>query len=335
MNEAQLLAYLNGELSARDEEEVESWVAQAEENRHCLEQIYYTSHLANSFEAYEEADTEAALRKFRSSVESEKMGSLQRITVSNPHRSWWKRYGYVAAAFLSGLMLASGIWLATMSGSSVYEVSTLPKQRARVILPDGTAVWLNSSTELTYKGGSLFGEREAYLKGEAYFEVKKNTLRPFVVNARGVRTKVLGTKFNVRARSSEKQVVTTLFQGSVQMYHHSNDEQGTLLSPGQTFCLDVKSGNSGIYAFNQPEDVLLWIKGELRFTDEPLAKIMDCLSKVYNVKISFADSSLKEQRFTCLFKTDNSLEEILNTLSLTHHFDYEVRDEGVQISSME
>lgn len=331
MDEAQLLAYLNGELSPHDEEEVEIWVAQAEENRHRLEQIYYTSHLANSFEAYEEADTEAALRKFRSSVDSEKMGSLQRITVSNPHRSWWKRYGYVAAAFLSGLMLASGIWLATMSGSSVYEVSTLPKQRARVILPDGTAVWLNSSTELTYKGGSLFGEREAYLKGEAYFEVKKNTLRPFVVNARGVRTKVLGTKFNVRARSSEKQVVTTLFQGSVQMYGHPEEKEGTVLTPGQTFSIDVESGRSGVYAFNRPQEVLLWIKGELRFTDEQLGNIMDCLSKVYNVNIDFADSSLKNKRFTCLFKTDNSLEEVLNTLSLTHHFGYELTDEGVQI----
>ena len=335
MNDVHLLAYLNGELSEHDEKEVEKWIASSDEHRQSLEQVYYTWHLAQVCEAHKQADVEAAIRKFRYRQGTKEVPVSKQLPLSAGRASWWKRYGLVAVAFFTGLALASGMWFGMMNDSSVYEVSTLPQQRARVILPDGTAVWLNSSTELTYKGRRLFGEREAYLKGEAYFEVKKNTLRPFVVNARGVRTKVLGTKFNVRARSSEKQVVTTLFQGSVQMYHHPNDKQGTLLSPGQTFCLDVKSGNSGIYAFNQPEDVLLWIKGELRFTDEPLAKIMDCLSKVYNVKISFADSSLKEQRFTCLFKTDNSLEEILNTLSLTHHFDYEVSDEGVQIRSME
>ena len=151
------------------------------------------------------------------------------------------------------------------------------------------------------------------------------------MNARGVRTKVLGTKFNVRARSSEKQVVTTLFQGSVQMYGHPEEKEGTVLTPGQTFSIDVESGRSGVYAFNRPQEVLLWIKGELRFTDEQLGNIMDCLSKVYNVNIDFADSSLKNKRFTCLFKTDNSLEEVLNTLSLTHHFGYELTDEGVQI----
>lgn len=334
MDEAHLLAYLNGDLSEHDEEEVEKWVAQADEHRQTLKQVYHTSQLVQACEAYEQADVEAALGNFRQKLAAKDSESVRQVPLSAGRASWWKRYGLVAAAFLSGLMLASGIWLATMSGSSVYEVSTLPKQRARVILPDGTAVWLNSSTELTYKGGSLFGEREAYLKGEAYFEVKKNTLRPFVVNARGVRTKVLGTKFNVRARSDEKQVVTTLFQGSVQMYHHPGDEEGTHLTPGQTFSLDVQSGRSGVYAFNHPEEVLLWIKGELSFTDEPLGKIMDCLSKVYNVKIAFADASLRDQSFTCRFKTDNSLEEILSTLSLTHHFGYKQTDESVLIYSV-
>ncbi|EJW91785.1 anti-FecI sigma factor, FecR [gut metagenome] len=326
MDEAFLLAYLQGQLSENEEEEVERWAALSEENRHQLHQIYYTLHLADACQAYEEADVEAALSKFRSAVASHSEESVKKVPLQPERRSWWKQYGGVAAAFLSGLILASGILLGMLGSSSVYEVSTLPEQRARVILPDGTAVWLNSSTELKYKGGGLLGQREAYLKGEAYFEVKKHAFRSFVVHTRGARTKVLGTKFNVRARKNEKQVVTTLFQGSVQMYHNPTDRQGTRLSPGQTLCLDVESGRSGVYAFNRPEQVLLWIKGELRFTDEPLSQIMDCLSKVHNVKISFADTSLKNQRFTCLFKTDYPLEEVLNTLSLTHHFAYEWRD---------
>lgn len=331
MNEAHLLDYLRGTLSEHDAQEVERWVLQTEENRHNLEQLYYTSHLVDCMDAYEEADVEAALDKFRRKVAVEKNSLARQIPLSVDRPSWWKRYGVAAAAFFSGLVLASGILLGMMSGNSVYEVSTLPQQRARVILPDGTAVWLNSSTELTYRGGSLFGERQAYLKGEAYFEVKRNDLRPFVVNTRSVRTEVLGTKFNVRARSNEKQIITTLFQGSVQMYSHPGDKQGTHLEPGQSYSFDVESGSGDVHSFNRPQEVLLWIKGELRFTDEPLVKIMDCLSKIYNVKISFADTSLKDQRFTCLFKTDSSLEEVLATLSLTHHFSYEQTEEEVLI----
>ena len=332
MEESKLFSYLEGELTEADNLHVEEWVNQSADNRHELEQIYYTGRLAKCVEAYEAADVDAALEKFRRKVSAVEKPAKQVVLPVQRTSSWWKRYGVAAAAFFSGLILASGILLGMYGSSSVYEVSTLPGQRARVLLPDGTAVWLNSATELSYRSGSLLGEREAYLKGEAYFEVKRNMFRPFVVNSRGVRTEVLGTKFNVRARGSEKKVVTTLFQGSVQMYTGAQDEAGTLLSPGQTLSVDVESGKSGLYTFNRPEEVLLWIKGEMRFDNQPLEVIMDCLSKVYNVKVSFADNRLMKQRFTCLFKKDTPLAEVLSTLAMTHHFTYEYMNDEVLIT---
>lgn len=332
MEESKLFSYLKGELTEADNLNVEEWVNQSIDNRHELEQIYYTGRLAKCVEAYEAADVDAALEKFRGKVSAVEEPARQVALPVQHTRFWWKRYGVAVAAFFSGLILASGVLLGMYGSSSIYEVSTLPGQRARVLLPDGTAVWLNSSTELTYRSGSLLGEREAYLKGEAYFEVRRNMFRPFVVNTRGVRTEVLGTKFNVRARSGEKKVVTTLFQGSVQMYVDAEDETGKLLSPGQTLSVDVESGKTGLYAFHHPEEVLLWIKGEMRFDNQPLEVIMNCLSKVYNVKVSFADNRLKNQRFTCLFKTDTPLAEVLSTLAMTHHFTYEYMDEKVLIN---
>lgn len=90
-------------------------------------------------------------------------------------------------------------------------------QRARAVLPDGTKVWLNASTQLVYKPSFWKRERLVDLNGEAYFEVSHNKHKPFVVNSKDVRTCVLGTKFNVRARSSEAKVVTTLLKGLVQV----------------------------------------------------------------------------------------------------------------------
>ena len=335
MEEIQLLSYLNGDLSEQEALEVEDWVAQSEENRRRLKQIYYAAQLARCADAYERADVETALLKFRKQVASHADSSHSQQPVR--HLSWWKRYGVAVAAFFSGLILASGVLLSLYgsASSSTFQTSTLPGQRARVVLPDGTGVWLNSSTELTYKSGGLFSKREAHLEGEAYFEVKRNLVKPFVVNSYGVLTEVLGTKFNVRARRGESQVVTTLFQGVVQMHTNPADEEGIRLSPGQTLCVDKTTKRAELYAFSHPEDVLLWIKGDLHFENKSLGEIMDCLSKVYNVKVAFKKSSLKNKRFTCTFRTDASLERILSTLSMTRHFQYKVQGNQVVISPMD
>ena len=336
MEEIQLLSYLNGDLSEQEALEVEKWVAQSEENRRRLKQIYYTTQLAKCADAYERADVEAALLKFRKQVASHADSSHPQQPAIQQPLSWWKRYGGAVAAFFSGLILASGVLLSLYgsASSSTFQTSTLPGQRARIVLPDGTGVWLNSSTELTYKSGGLFSKREAHLEGEAYFEVKRNLVKPFVVNSYGVLTEVLGTKFNVRARRGESQVVTTLFQGVVQMHTNPTDEEGIRLSSGQTLCVDKTTKQAELYAFSHPEDVLLWIKGDLHFENKSLGEIMECLSKVYNVKVIFKKSSLKNKRFTCTFRTDASLEGILSTLSMTRHFQYKVRGNQVVISPM-
>lgn len=337
MDETQLLSYLNGNLSEDEAKEVEDWVAESEDHRRLLKHIYYTSRLSRCAAAYEQADVESALNNFRKRVAVEEKPQVSLLNPVAPRSSWWKRYGLAAAAFFSGLVLASGVLLSVYESTAVstFQASTLPGQRARVILPDGTGVWLNSSTEVVYKSGGLWSKREACLKGEAYFEVKKNLIRPFVVNSYGVLTQVLGTKFNVRARRDERQVVTTLFQGAVQMHMGTEDEEGIRLSPGQTLCVDKETKQSDLYIFNHPEDVLLWIKGELHFENKPLGDIMDCLSKVYNVKVSFQDVRLKNERFTCSFKTDASLEKVLSILALTRHFQYEILENQVMIRSQE
>lgn len=249
-------------------------------------------------------------------------------------RKAWSRYGAAAAAFVAGVALTGGVLLASYGGGQTYEVSTAIGQRARVLLPDGTAVWLNSSTRLAYKSGWLSSERKASLSGEAYFDVKRNELKPFVVECQGVRTKVLGTKFNVRARNYENRVVTTLLKGSVQMFCGEEEEDGHLLSPGQTLSVDLDTRNAVLITNDHPDEVLLWIKGEMRFSDRTLADITATLSRLYNVKFHLADGGLKEERFTCHFKTDTSLDEILHTLSLTKYFSYHIDGNEVYVEGV-
>lgn len=327
MDEAMLLAYLKGNLSESENKEVDLWVSKSADNYKKLEQIYYTTFVGDRLHAYESVDVEAALNKFHTKIKP------QEIHTMDPHPFSTKlyrikKYGGLAAAFFTGIILSVGILLGILAQPSTYQVSTFEGQRAHVVLPDGSYVWLNSSTKLAYQSGILSKERKVDVNGEAYFEVTKNKNKPFVVNSKGVRTQVLGTKFNVRARNQESKVVTTLFEGAIQMYTHSSDKLGQRLKPGETLEIDVTTHQSNLFTYNTPKDVLLWINGDLKFNNNTLGEMAEKFEKVYNVRFHFENEEVRQERFTCKFKTDFSLKEILSTLSLTQHFSYDITDDG-------
>ena len=127
-------------------------------------------------------------------------------------------------------------------------------------MPDGSKVWLNASTSLVYKNSLWSTKREVDLSGEAYFEVAKNKYLPFIVSSKKINTRVLGTKFNVRARAEEHRVVTTLLQGSVQMESPIAPE-GRILKPGQSMTIDTHTYQAELVEYSSPNDILTWIDG--------------------------------------------------------------------------
>jgi ferric-dicitrate binding protein FerR (iron transport regulator) len=160
-------------------------------------------------------------------------------------------------------------------------------------------------------------ERQVDLSGEAYFEVSRNKTKPFVVNSNDVRTCVLGTKFNVRARPSEEKVVTTLLKGSVKVQlPGQSEEEGILLKPGQMLSVDTRTMQPMLTEANRPGDVLLWINGKLKFEQATLQEIVQCLEKHFDVHFIISDAQLQKDRFTCTFSTDDDIRQILSINSL-------------------
>ena len=213
MDEIILLAYLRGECSDEEAGLVEAWCEKAPENRKVLEQLYYTLFVGDRVVVMNTVDTEASLKKLKSAIkEKEEKNQRKGMSVR------WGRYATVAAAFFTGLVVAGGITWGLLSDKlSDYEVLTIAGQRAQTVLPDGSKVWLNASSRLVYHNSFWSSEREVDLSGEAYFEVTHDKYAPFIVNSKQIKTRVLGTKFNVRAREEENRVVTTLLQGKVQV----------------------------------------------------------------------------------------------------------------------
>lgn len=318
MDETILIAYLQNQCDEEEAERVEAWCDERPENRKTLEQLYCTLFIADRVKAMNAVDTEASLKRLKSAIhKKEKNARLGKIS------SGWKRYGIAVAAFITGLCFAGGVAWSTLSDKlSDYEVQTMAGQRAQATLPDGTKVWLNASSKMVYHSSLWNSTRQVDLSGEAYFEVTPNKHAPFIVNSRQIKTRVLGTKFNVRAKEEENKVVTTLFQGSVRVDSPRTKEDGYLLKPGQTLNIDVDNYQAELIEYSHPNDVLQWINGKLEFRQHSLWEITNIMEILYDIKFVYESDELKKERFTGDFSTDSKPEEILNVLVHTNHFSY-------------
>lgn len=181
-------------------------------------------------------------------------------------------------------------------------------------LADGTQVWINAESRLEFPDRFTGNTREVRLKGEAYFEVKKDAKRPFIVHTDYLTTQVLGTSFNVRAYSSRDAAVT-LVSGRVKV---NAGEMSKTLSPGQQASL-ASTGMSVKEVDTYP--ITQWKEGFFYFDNQSLFRIMQDLARWYNVNVSFDDTSKMNVRLHFVVERSKSLQEAvanLNALGVAH-----------------
>ena len=179
------------------------------------------------------------------------------------------------------------------SDDEVYHLLTIPRGgEFAMTLPDGSRVWLNSGSELRFPLQFAAKQRKVILMGEAYFEVKEDTTRPFVVEMNESRIEVLGTSFNVRFYRDEGRVVTTLVEGKVR-FETANAQM--ILKPGEQSVLNEKGQLQ-----KQMVDVypyIAWKEGRFIFRKQRLEDIMAIVSRWYYVVIRFQDEESNEMNF--------------------------------------
>lgn len=253
MDEMKLLSYFNGELSEEEVLQVETWSKASEENRKLLEQIYYTAFVGDRVAVMNSVDVEGSLKKLKVAMKPKESAVKKRRSIG------WKRYAIPLAAFLTGIVFTIGFSYLALNKTSNYIVATTAGQRAQFVLPDGSKVWLNASTQLAYKSSLWSRERQVNLTGEAYFEVARDEHAPFIVNSKNIKTQVLGTKFNVRARAAEEKVVATLLKGSIRVDLPRENNEGFILKPGQILNVNTSTLQAELTESSSPRDVLLWI----------------------------------------------------------------------------
>lgn len=165
----------------------------------------------------------------------------------------------------------------------------------RIELADGSRVWLNSETEFRYPVNFTGNCRKVYLKGEAYFEVAKDTEKPFVVSTAGeVDVRVLGTHFNVASYQDDEEVVTTLAEGSVEV---ASGEEAVRIRPNEQILFNK---NSHTFSRRQVDATVYsaWKDGKFIFEDQTLEQIMKQLQRWYEMDVFYASDSVRNYRFS-------------------------------------
>ncbi len=183
-----------------------------------------------------------------------------------------------------------------------------------LILSDGTRVWINADSELEYPVEFIKKERIVKLSGEAYFEVAPNPERPFIVEAGGIQTRVLGTSFNIQAYRNEKSVHTTLLTGSIRVAVEHGGES-VLLEPGREAIWEKGSGAIRVEAVDT-EKAIAWRYGNFIFEEEDIEVVMRMLSRWYGVEFVFDGGRKKRHTFSGRMSKDQSLDSLLEALKL-------------------
>ena len=350
---------LNGEATSKEQHELFDILRQDEllqQQYDLLSRIWQEKEGNLEFEDKDAA--QSTIYRIINKAESE--GRYLDLPVENNRFS--RRRIWMAAA--SVLILVSAGWLWINKSSKATE----PKQeaieakygsRSRSLLPDGTTVWLNAGSKLSYSDDFTGATREVILEGEAFFDVVKQPERPFIVHTSGIDIKVLGTAFNVKSYPEDKTVETTLYRGIVRVFREAETEKEAIqLKPNEKLILakeaaigvqdlskEVKSPS--VKEIQNPGFTIAhidstkkeserfetaWIYSRLEFRGDSFEELAKKLERWYNITIVFNDEKVKQLNFNGSFEKETA-EQAFAALTSAVPFNYTIKGHEITVGS--
>lgn len=296
--------YCEGRLTEGERLEVEAWMDESEENKRVATQTFALYLAVDTVQVMKKVDTEKALLKVKAKMSAREV-----------RRSVWWEWAQRAAAILFIPLLSLLIWQNWIGDNreiaEMMEVKTSPGMTTSLTLPDGTLVYLNSESSLSYPSRFNGDSRKVKLSGEAYFEVAKDPEKKFILSTtHHSQIEVLGTCFNVEAYEKNTEVITTLIEGKVDfMFEKDAAVKHVLLSPREKLVYDSETDKVYLYKTSGKSE-LAWKNGEVVLDNTPLEEALWMLEKRYSVQFVIKNEKLKNSSFTGTF-TNQRLEKIL------------------------
>ena len=322
IDEEVLVAFLKGELDAAQAAAVEAWYDRSAANRRMLGQVYYILYVSDRINDAAGIDVERSLRQFKRRMRAGRRIPLRRVAVR-----------IAAAAVIAAVLLAGGFTTVSLSKRLAQPVTVVTQlgERSQVVLPDGTKVWLNSSSSVEYVAPFFSRQRRVKMEGEAYFEVEHDRRAPFVVSTNGLDIEVLGTRFNIRNDDNEHRVTTVLLEGAVKAYASGREQASVRLHPAQQLVFDTRTHAMRLTDCPSAERSINWIDGRFCFEHDTFGEIVAELKRYYNVDIRFMDNRLRDMRFSGNFRVEDGIYHIMSVLQLTYKFNYRIVGNDIEL----
>lgn len=288
---------LSGEATTRNREDVKHWTEECDENKSLFEEMQTLWNSVGNSEL--EIDTEKALSKINLKINKAKgrsfsFGLIMKIAAG------------IAVIVVSGFLLKL-----TILPDKLLELKTAVNETKSIQLEDGTIISLNENSTLSYPEHFETNNRTVQLKGEAFFDVQHDSLRPFMIKAGNTITKVLGTAFIIRARDKEKNISVSVHRGKVSF---SNTDGEVILTMGEKGIADLHSGKISETANDNLND-LSWQTKTLIFIGTPMNKVVEQLSYYYKIDIRLENNMLDSIKFSGQFN-NSKIEDILKNIEL-------------------
>jgi transmembrane sensor len=223
----------------------------------------------------------------------------------------WRIAASIALFIIVSSMFYFSEQVLNLIDPNIYvEKQTLRGQRTKLDLSDGTQVWLNAESKLSFPERFKRGNREVYLEGEAFFDVARNPDRPFIIHTNKMTTKVLGTSFNVKAYPFENKQEVSVLTGNVSV-NSTLTKQTVTVTLGQKALYEVMGSRSMLTSMSIPiSEISAWRNQQLVFDDTPVSEVIETMSRYYNIKIKLKEKSLGACKISAKFNQATSKESI-------------------------
>lgn len=202
-------------------------------------------------------------------------------------------------------------------------------QHKLITLPDGSTVVLNNNSTLDFPAAFTGSTREVVLKGEAYFDISKDAAKPFIIHTGKVKTKVLGTAFNIRAYPHEVDVTVTVTKGKVKV-EMENKTLG-IITPNQQISFNKKN-SAAVQQAVLADSIIAWKQHDLVFDNITFEEAASVINERYNVDIRFSNENIKKCRFNASFLSNNHVDQVLTVLCDLNKATYEKDGQSIMIS---
>ena len=328
MQDDLIIRHLTGETSTEEEKQLLIWMAQLPENEnhyHEVKKVFELSsnHFIQNAKQEIDINVDQEWNKFVGTV-GEKEAPVRSLNSENTSRYWLK----IAAAFL--LLVTSGIIINDFVFTNADTQFKTSDSALSVVLPDGSKIMLNTHSQLSYSPAFGEKERRVILTGEGFFEVERDTEKPFVIRVNNAEVEVLGTSFNIQGYEDRKEIEVTVQTGLVKFSVPDAKQE-----------VNLAAGNKGVYtkannelssAVNDDVNFLAWNTRKIIFIENDLRSVVEILNKVYGITITLPPVLPASCVVTVTFD-HQTIESVLNVLKTTLNLEYRINGNQIEIIS--